>query len=125
MTRPFLLTLLLAAFAALVAACGSPAATEPAPTGAVDVTLSANNNTFDKTSLTVPAGRAFTIGFTNQESSPHNVTIARDASFSQRLFEGEVVQNRQIMYSVPALEAGTYAFRCDVHPFMAGTVTAQ
>jgi plastocyanin len=29
------------------------------------------------------------------------------------------------VYEVPAIPAGTHRFRCDVHPEMAGTVTAR
>ena len=123
MTRLLRLALSVAAVAALTAACSTTA--PPAATASGDVTITAKDNAFGQTNVTAPAGRPFTIGFTNQEASPHNVTIARDSSFSERLFEGEVVQNRAITYNVPALAAGSYPFRCDVHPFMVGTITAQ
>jgi plastocyanin len=38
------------------------------------------------------------------------------------LFTGDLVSGpKKIVYQVPALEQGTYFFRCDVHPTMTGT----
>ena len=41
------------------------------------------------------------------------------------LFRGEIFSSGSKVYDVPALEAGTYFFRCDVHPDMTGTITAK
>jgi hypothetical protein len=32
---------------------------------------------------------------------------------------------RTVVYSVPALDAGTYYFRCDLHTEMKGTIEAR
>ena len=41
-------------------------------------------------------------------------------------FRGEIVTGpTTIVYQVPALEAGAYAFVCTVHPNMVGTLTVQ
>ena len=50
----------------------------------------------------------------NQEVAPHNVAI-KDASGAEK-FKGEIFTSTQITYDVPALAAGTYDFRCEVHP---------
>jgi hypothetical protein len=55
--------------------------------------------------------------------APHNVAIYRDSSAAQKIFVGETITDTAITYEVPALEAGEYFFRCDVHPEMTGTVT--
>ena len=125
MLRPLRIALIALAAAALVAACSPSAASPPASSDPVDVTITARDLKFGQTSVQAPAGRPFTILFDNQESAPHNVTIARDTTFASPLFQGEIVSSRQITYSVPALQAGTYAFRCDVHPEMVGSLVAQ
>ena len=63
--------------------------------------------------------------FQNQDTAPHNVSIFTDSSASQRVFQGEVFSQGERVYQVPALAAGTYFFRCDVHPDMTGTLTVE
>jgi plastocyanin len=101
------------AASAVVASPGSP-------------TITARGLRFDRTELVVPAGRAFTLVFDNQDGAPHNVAIYDDQSAQRSRFVGEIFggpANR--VYAVPALNAGTYFFRCDVHRDMNGTVVAQ
>ena len=91
-----------------------------------DVTISADNLEFDTDTLTAPVGEAFTIGFTNADTAPHNVSIYNDESRSETLFQGEVIGGGQtITYEVNALEAGEYYFICDLHPEMDGTLTVE
>jgi plastocyanin len=81
---------------------------------------------FDRTELDVPAGRAFTLVYENQESTQHNVAIYSDQSAANVLFKGTIYGGPAThVYSVPALAAGTYYFRCDIHPTMNGTVIAK
>jgi plastocyanin len=67
----------------------------------------------------------FQIAFDNQESEPHNVAIYGDSAtekvFGSDPFSGPAVVN----YDVPALAPGSYFFRCDVHPNMAGELTVS
>jgi len=79
---------------------------------------------FDKSELTLPAGMEAPLPFDNQDSGiPHNVSIYTEEG-GEALFQGEIITGpEKIDYPVPALEAGTYYFQCDVHPQMNGTVT--
>jgi plastocyanin len=88
-----------------------------------DVAVVAEGNAFDSNALDAPAERAFSIAFENRDAGiPHNVAIYRDESASDALFVGELFPGRATRtYRVPALDAGTYYFRCDVHPQMDGT----
>ena len=92
---------------------------EPGPggSGAV-VRLAAANIAFDPTTLSVPAGAPFTIEFDNRDAVQHNVQIFDNPDFSGTpLFDGDLVTGpSQVRYEVQALPAGTYFFRCVVHP---------
>jgi plastocyanin len=89
------------------------------------VSIAAQGIAFDTATLTIPAGKAFTLAFDNRDASvPHDVVI-RDAS-GKALFTGELITGpRVIVYEVPAIPAGTYTFVCTVHANMTGTVTAK
>ena len=99
----------------------------PAEGASGDVSISAVNLAFDTERLIAPTGRRFTMLFDNQESAPHNVSIYSDPSARDALFRGEVITGpRSITYRVGALDAGSYFFRCDVHPVqMTGTLIAE
>lgn len=131
--KRFALTLGLVAAAAVFAACGGASAAppteapgsnppaDPAPGGTV--TIVAKDMQFAPADVTVPAGTAVQIVFDNQEGAPHNIAIS-DASGAS-VFKGEIVSNKQVTYSVPALQPGSYPFICEVHPNMKGTITAE
>jgi nitrite reductase (NO-forming) len=101
----------------------SSSATSCAP-GGTELALTAQNSVFDTDCLAAPRGKAFTVDFDNQDPSvPHNLSIYTDSSAADPLFIGDLVTGpKKVTYEVPALEAGTYVFRCDVHPTtMTGT----
>lgn len=104
-----------------------PAPSASGPSAGDVVRIAANNIAFDQAALTAPAGRPFSIVFENQEPVPHNVAIYTDASAGQALFVGEIFAGpAERTYAVPALPAGSYFYRCDVHPAqMTGTLVAQ
>jgi plastocyanin len=58
-------------------------------------------------------------------SVPHNVAIYTDASRSEAIFVGDTISDTQIVYEIPALDAGEYYFVCDLHPDMNGTGIAD
>jgi hypothetical protein len=97
------------------------------PGGGPVVEVTAQNVQFDASSLKAPAARSFTLVFHNDDPGvPHNVAIYADSSGSASLFVGKIFNGKAIMdYQVPALPAGSYFFRCDVHPQMSGTLVAQ
>ena len=128
--KRLLATLALATVALAAAACSSTSATggTAAPAAPADPNapaITANNLKFAESTVEVPAGKPFQLTFTNQESAPHNVSIYTDASAASNLFNGEIFSSATKVYDVPALAAGSYFFRCDVHPDMQGTITAQ
>ena len=115
--------------ALLLAACSSGAASQSSPAGSVDpnaVKISARDLKFSTATLSAPANKAFQISFENQEGAPHNVAIYSDSSFSKKVFgEDPFGGPKTVTYNVPALAAGTYGFRCDVHPDMKGTLEVK
>lgn len=120
----------LAALAFALAACGpAQGAVSSASSGVADPgspRITAKAMAFDRGTLDVPAGRPFTIVFDNEDGAPHNVAIYRDAAATDRVFSGEIFGGPATrVYAVPALAAGTYTFRCDVHQDMQGTVIAS
>ena len=114
---------LLLLVATLAACSGADAAQPSIDPATADVQMSASDMAFDQPQVTVPAGRAFTIAFTNDDAMPHNVAIK--GANGEKLFTGDVVNGGVVVYSVPALAAGTYTFLCDIHPGMTGTITAS
>lgn len=95
--------------------------------GGTELQISALNIAFNTSCLAAPADTPFTITFENKDPDiPHNVAIATSAAWTDVLFTGEVFNGVDtVTYEVPAIPAGTYAFRCDVHPNMAGTFIAK
>jgi len=78
----------------------------------------AHNIAFNTKCLAAPANTPFKILFMNMDvGTPHNVAIFTDPAATKSLFTGALVTGpKTVTYQVPALPAGTYYFRCDVHP---------
>ncbi len=102
-----------------------PASGESSGAPSADVTVEAQGIAFLQGSWTGPADKAFTLAFDNQDpGTPHNIEL-RDSS-GESIWKGEIFEGPQIMvYDVPPLPAGDYAFICTVHPNMTGTATLQ
>jgi mono/diheme cytochrome c family protein/plastocyanin len=82
---------------------------------------------YDTLTLDATAGAAFGIHFVQEDPGVggHNVEILDSSGKS--LFKGEVLQDGETTYVIPALTAGTYTFRCSIHPIpsMTGTLTVK
>jgi plastocyanin len=99
-----------------------------AASGNLDVVqISALGVKYEQTSVTAPADTPFQVSFENKDAGvPHNVSLHLGDVNGAELFKGEVfpgVATR--VYDVPALDAGSYAFVCTVHPTMIGTLTVE
>ena len=124
------MTLGLLSLAAVLAACSGATGTQSAAPSAAPagdaVTITAKDLKFGQTEVTVPADEAFDLVFDNQEGAPHNVAIYTDSSASTKISVGEIFSGpAQKTQTVPAMAAGTYFFRCDVHPDMQGSIVAE
>jgi plastocyanin len=116
-------TVFLALLAALVAACsGGGVAASVSPPPGVDATITAKGTAFEGGPVKLPADRPTKIFFRNLDGQPHNVAIYTDASAAKSVFVGENITDAATTYDLPAIPAGSYFFRCDVHPAMTGTV---
>ena len=125
--KRILLALGLVALAAISAACSSAAA-QPLPSGPIDQngpTIVAKDMKFVGGPVEVKAGQNVTIHFDNQDSAPHNVAVYTDSSATSPISVGEIVASGKKDQVVPALQPGTYFFRCDVHHDMTGTIVAK
>jgi plastocyanin len=110
------------ALALVLDACSAAPVATPVVAGAVP--LVASGTAFDRSTLTVPADRPFSLVFENRDGAPHNVSIA--SAGGTPLFVGDVFTGPAAqVYRVPALPAGRYGFRCDVHAEMTGTLVSQ
>ena len=124
--KRLVLVLGLVAAAAISAAC-SGATAQPSPSGPVvdGPTVVAKDLKFTSATIDLKADQNQTLHFDNQDAAPHNVAIYGDSGFSQKISVGEIVTSKKVDQVVPALKAGTYFFRCDVHPDMKGEVVVK
>ena len=112
-----------------VAACGGSGLGFDQAPASVDPNspkVSATNIAFDTSDVDVPAGAPFILVFENAENVGHNVSVYSDATYQTRLFEGVVFSGPATRwYPLPSLAAGTWVFKCDVHPEMNGRLHAS
>jgi plastocyanin len=92
--------------------------------GSGGLTITASSLSFDIAEIDLVAGVTTTITFTNNDAGvQHNIAIYTDSSAATNLFKGDLVTGvNTATYAIPALDAGTYYFRCDIHPTMNGKV---
>lgn len=93
----------------------------------ITISLVAQNFAFDKTTITVSPGANVTINFNNRDSVPHNFAAYTNSSVTTSIFVGQWVNGpatTTYTFKAPAT-AGSYFFRCDVHPNMTGTLIVQ
>jgi plastocyanin len=101
------------------------------PASGTDLSLEAPSGAagtgFSTSCLAVQPGTAFTVAFSNADQAPHNFAIYTNSSATKLLGGAPsatdiVAPGASTTYQVAALPAGTYFFRCDVHPT---TMTGQ
>jgi plastocyanin len=118
-----LLSSALIAAAVLAAACSS-GSSGPTVAPSIDpdaLTIAADDLAFSTSTLAAPADEPFQIAFDNREGAPHNVAIYGDSSVTEKVFGSDPFSGPAVAtYDVPPLSAGSYFFRCDVHPDMSG-----
>jgi len=92
--------------------------------GGSTTTVVAKDLTFDTDQLNLIAGQPTTLTFDNEDAGvPHNIAIYSDDSLAETLFQGTQFPGIATEeYQIPALDAGTYYFHCDVHTTMSGSV---
>jgi plastocyanin len=106
----------------------TPPPAEPAPPdggggGEEPVSVVAQGTAFDTSQLSLLAGGETVIAFDNRDPLPHNLAIYPEQG-GDPIFQGEIITGpAQVEYRFPSPEQGTYDFRCDIHPQMAGSVT--
>ena len=87
--------------------------------GPATVTLVAQNLRFDKDTITATAGLDVTVTLDNRDAGVlHNAGFYTNRSASQKIFASELIAGPATQtFTFPAPgSAGTYFFRCDVHP---------
>ena len=89
--------------------------------------LKARDIAFDRADLVLAPETDVHLTFVNDDAGvSHNLSIYRTEDFQQPVFTGELFPGpgtRTYEFKAPA--AGTYFFRCDVHPNMKGKVTVE
>lgn len=104
------------------AACGSSgSAVDPSFAGA-ESTVRAVNLAFQPAQITLPSGTPLRIILDNADSGvPHNLAVTKDGA---EIAKGPIISGPgRAETRFGPLTAGSYAFACDVHPNMTGTLT--
>ena len=107
----------------------APTTSTAAPVGsAVTVSLTASGIAFDKSTITVPVNARVALNFNNKDNGiPHNFALYTDSGAGTSIFVGNVITSGTVTYTFAApSKAGTYFFRCDIHPTsMSGSFIVQ
>jgi plastocyanin len=110
---------------------GGSAPPPPPPGGGSAVSIQAVPTIkFSTTSLSWDADSSVTVTLENQDVELHDFSLYRDQAYTDSIAKTEnVAAGSSGTVTVPSLPAGTYYFRCDLHPPptfpMAGTVTVS
>jgi plastocyanin len=110
------------------AATPTPVAVPSGSGASTVVHQSAGQISFGSSTMQAPAGTPFQIVFDNHAPGvQHNISIYTNSSASDALFQGQLIAGpNTVTYHVGSLPAGSYFFRCDVHPAqMTGTLVVK
>ena len=88
----------------------------PASRAQSPVSVDIKDSTFIPPTVTVPVGA--TVRWTNQDEETHTVTSTTNLFGSAGLDLGEA-------YTYTFATPGVYAYTCDLHPFMQGTIVVK
>lgn len=100
----------------LAALLVAPAAAAPAGTTPAGTAVQIKDDAFSPQTLTVVAGQ--TVAFTNNDDDAHTVT-ATDGSFDSKGLDTNGVWRHAFA------KPGVYAYFCELHPFMKGTIVVK
>jgi plastocyanin len=112
----------------------APSSVESAgASGAAGLTVTARTNAatsgFDPATLETAAGTAFTLTFDNEDNTAQHNLVLFNPDGSKVAIQGDTnpfTGPSKRTYQVPALTAGGYSYKCEVHPTtMIGTLTVK
>ena len=112
----------LAAAALVLAACGGDGneASEDEDGGSTTVELSAQDNSFEPSEISAPAGADVTVTFTNDGNNPHTFS-SDEAGFDSGTVESG--DSTEVSFTMPDEET---QFICDIHgETMTGTLVPE
>lgn len=107
----------------VLAGGSSGGASSPAPTAAVIgragkvITVDISMFAFRPSTVTVAPGT--TVAFTNMDTTEHTATADVGPTFDTGPIQHS--QTKMVTFTKP----GTYAYKCDFHPFMTGTIVVK
>lgn len=77
----------------------------------------ASKSLFDKECVGAKAGQPLKLMFRNDDSYQHNFAVYKGAGLGDKKYASPFFDGAsQNTAEVPALEAGTYRFECNIHP---------
>lgn len=89
------------------------------PSKSAKATLTISDFTFEPATLTVAPGTKVTV--VNKDSATHTVTATdRNKSFDT----GDIAGGEKATFTAPSA-AGSYSYKCTIHPFMKATLTVK
>jgi plastocyanin len=99
-----------------------------APAGSTVLQITAKGQLFDKRTLTAAAGQPVVLQFDNQDAGTiHNFALYTNRSATTKIYASDLITGPKVdnlSFTAPA--AGSYYYRCDVHPdTMTGTFTSK
>jgi plastocyanin len=113
----------------LLAACsggGGESAADADTTPSAELHIAAKGLKFDRKTLHALATTQVTVTLDNKDGVPHNFSVYQDKTAATVVFRGDVENDRKSHeYRFTSPSAGSYYFRCDVHPDMHGTLVVE